>query len=185
MSIASVSEVPPAEALMMAEAINGGLGNTGAEWKMTAWEGGVVSMSVTSGSTVGWKVKLPDAMTMLVGGIAVEVMGCPVKIGGLMVATARGVGKYKGGGESTQMGVGGSFSRDGGWKEEAGMLGGGGGSEVRQSKHRVSCFLINTRCRGRWRDRQDGGPGIQVGQVGGSSRDLQSVSGRGQGVCSL
>ena len=49
-----------------------------------------------------------------------------------MVGTGRGVGKYKGGAESTQMGVGGSFLWDGGWKEKAGMLlGGVGRSEIR------------------------------------------------------
>ena len=127
MSIALVSEVLPSEALMTAEAVNGGLGKTGAEWKMTAWEGGLVSMSVTSGSTVGWKVKLPDAVTMLVEGIAIEVMGCPVTIGGLMVGAGRGVGKCKGGVGATHMGVGGSFPWDGGWREKAGTLGGGGG----------------------------------------------------------
>ena len=58
-------------------------------------------------------------------------MGCPVKIGGSMVGTGRGVGKCKGGVESTQMGVGGSFPWDGGWKEKAGTLGGVGRSEIR------------------------------------------------------
>ena len=52
---------------------------------------------------------------MLVEGIATEVLGCPVTIGGLMVGAGRGVGKYKGGVGATQMGVGGSFSWDGGW----------------------------------------------------------------------
>lgn len=80
---------------------------------------------------VDWKVKLPDAVTILVEGIAIEVMGCPVKIGGLMVGTGRGVGKYKGGVGSVEMRVGGSFLWDGGWKEKAGMLGGGGRSEIR------------------------------------------------------
>ena len=61
------------------------------------------------------QVKLPDAVTMLVEGIAIEVMGCAIKIEGLMVRIGRGVGKYKGGVESTQMGVGGSFSWDSGW----------------------------------------------------------------------
>ena len=64
---------------------------------------------------LGCKVTLPDAVTMLVEGIATEVLGCPVTIGGLMVGAGRGVGKYKGGVGATQMGVGGSFSWDGGW----------------------------------------------------------------------
>ena len=54
-------------------------------------------------------MKLPDAVTMLVEGIATEVLGCPVTIGGLMVGAGRGVGKYKGRGRSYTDGCWGFF----------------------------------------------------------------------------
>ena len=52
---------------------------------------------------------LVDAMTVVVEGMAVEVMGCSVRTGGGTGGSGRVVSKFKGGGESTHMGVGDSF----------------------------------------------------------------------------
>ena len=66
-------------------------------------------MSISGMSEFEVEGTLLDAMTVVVEGTALEVIGCSVRIGGATGESGRGVSKYKGGGESTHMGVGDSF----------------------------------------------------------------------------
>lgn len=96
---------------------------------MKTSEGGVVSMSVASGSKVGWAVRLADALAE-VEGAATALVGSAMKRGTLAEGTGRGMGKDIAGGESTHIGVGDSLLQEGSWKEMVEVIAGVEMSEI-------------------------------------------------------
>lgn len=70
--------------------------NMGEDLYMTAWEGRLVSILITSESKVGWEIKSTDALAVLMEGTSAEVIGLAAKTKVLVEGTEGWVRKRRG-----------------------------------------------------------------------------------------